>query len=430
MQFGIRPATGPLAAALLLLLQSGCVTLPAVDAEVARAQRMPEPRGAIDLMRAEGEHIAHVPFLPGNSVHLLINGPASYAAMEAAIAAAKTRIDMESYVFGPGIGQKFASLLLAKRARGVEVNLIYDAIGSFQTPSELFDELRRGGVNVLQYHPVSDVGALNDRDHRKLLVVDAAVAIVGGVNISQVYFNKPRPRAGQLTPGEMPWRDTDVRVAGPVAAQFESIFLQNWRMQGGPALPPPPLTPRRRPGTALVQAVEGAPGEHAPLIYRTLLVAIGLARHSVHLTSGFFAPPPDLAALLESTAERGVDVALVVPSHSNSMLAIEAGRADYAALLKAGVRIFERHGAVLHAKTAVIDGHWSMVGSSNLDWRSVIYNSEVDAVIIDRGFAHDMEALFDSDLDQSREIRRNPWSNRSILERVEEWGARLVQFLL
>jgi cardiolipin synthase A/B len=422
---------GAVAALLALVLAlSGCVSLPPVDAEVARAQQLPQPQGAIALIREEGERIAGFPYVGGNSVRLLVNGPASYAAMEQAIRAARRRIDIESYVFDRHVGESFGELLLQKRAAGVEVNLIYDAIGSIETPAALFDRLRRGGVNVLQYHPVSDLGAINDRDHRKLLVVDAAVVVSGGVNISKLYFNGPATAAEGDGPESLPWRDTDVRIEGPVAAEFERLFEQNWRQQGGAPLPPPPATPAQARGTALVQAVEGLPGEHEPLIYRSLLVAIGLARRSVHLTTGFFAPTPDLAALLESTARRGVDVAIVVPSHSESTLTIAAGRSYYAELLAAGVRIYERQGAVLHAKTAVIDGVWSMVGSSNLDWRSVIYNAEIDAAIIDPGFAAEMEALFRSDLARSREIEPASWATRSLGERFDEWMGSLLQFIL
>ena len=408
----------------------GCVSLPAVDGDVARAQQLPQPQGAIELMRQEDTRIAGFPFLPGNSVHLLVDGPASYVAMERAMRAARRRIDIESYLFDGHIGETIADLLLAKRAEGVEVNLIYDAIGSFETPADVFERLRRGGVKVLQYHPVSDVGGLNDRDHRKLLVVDANTVIVGGVNISNLYFNQRSPVDRSSAPESLPWRDTDVRIEGPVAAQFEAIFEQNWRQQGGPPLPPPPATPARHDGTALIEAVEGLPGEHEPLIYRSLLVAIGLARHSVHLTTGFFSPTPDFAALLENTAKRGVDVEVVVPSHSESTLTIAAGRSFYAELLKAGVHIFEREGVVLHAKTAVIDGEWSMVGSSNLDWRSVIYNAEIDAVIIDRPFAGEMEALFRSDIVRSREIEPAGWAKRGLGERFDEWMADALQFLL
>lgn len=422
---------GPVALLLALALWlPGCVSLPAVDGEVVRAQQLPQPQGAIALICQEGERISGFPFLPGNSVHLLVNGPASYAAMEQAIRAARRRIDIESYVFDHGVGETFAALLLAKRADGVEVNLIYDAVGSIETPAAIFERLRRGGVHVLQYHPVSDVAALNDRDHRKLLVVDAAVVVAGGVNISTLYFNRASTARHGDSPDSLPWRDTDVRIEGPVAAQFEAIFEQNWRQQGGPPLPPPPATPARHEGTALVEAVEGLPGEHEPLIYRSLLVAIGLARSSVHLTTGFFAPTPDLAALLESTAQRGVDVEIVVPSHSESALTIEAGRSHYAELLRAGVRIYERQGVVLHAKTAVIDGAWSMVGSSNLDWRSVIYNAEIDAVIVDPAFAAEMEDLFRSDLARSREIEPSTWANRPLDERLGEWMADVLEFLL
>jgi len=164
------------------------------------------------------------------------------------------------------------------------------------------------------------------------------------------------------------------------------------------------------------------------LIY--LLVAIAAARHSVHLTTGFFAPPPDLLEALECAARRGVDVRIILPSTSSSDSSIEAGRSHYTALLRAGVLIYERQGAVLHAKTAVIDGQWSIVGSANLDWRSVVFNDEIDAVILGPSFGQEMEAQFQKDLLASRQITLATWRHRGFGERFHEFSAHLVEFLL
>ena len=431
----IRPGARLLLLAFLLSgTLSGCVSAPTpgADPDLLSAEAGADPARALQLMREQGERTAHKPFLPGNRADLLVNGPASFAALAGAIGAARTRIDMESYEFDPKAGSQFAALLLAARARGVEVNLIYDAWGAFGTPESLFDRLRQGGVRVLEYNPLGPNGRvgidLNKRDHRKLLCVDGKIAITGGVNISKVYENRP----GQPAPtaDDAPWRDTDVRIAGPVVAQFEHYFTETWRSQHGAPLPPPPPAPSTPQGDLLIQAIDGAPGNGHPLIYRTLISAIALSRHSVHLTTGFFAPTPDLARALRKAARRGVDVQIVVPARSTSDAALEAGRADYEDLLEAGVGIHERLHRVLHAKTAVIDGAWSAIGSSNLDWRSVVWNNEIDAIIIDRGFGARMEALFASDVAASRAIDLAAWRNRSLGERLREWSARLVQVLL
>ena len=419
---------------LLALGVSGCVTVPPVDADIVRAMGKADAQGRLGLLREQDERISHRPFTAGNRVELLKNGPATYAAMERAIAAATRRIDMESYGFDSQEGARFADLLLAKRAEGVEVNLIYDAWGSIGTPAALFARLRAGGVHVLEYNPLG-VNArvpvdLNRRDHRKLLVVDAAVAITGGVNISRVYERGPAPPGVAGTADTPPWRDTDIRITGPAVAQFERLFMQTWHAQRGPPIPPPPRSPGWIRGPAQVQAVDGTPDKDQPAIYRTLVVAIALAHRSVHLTTGFFAPTPELRHILEDAARRGVDVRIIVPAHSTSSMAIEAGRAAYGDLLEAGVHILERHGVVLHAKTAVIDGDYAIVGSSNLDWRSVVFNNEIDAVVIDQDFGDQMEALFRDDAAHSREIRLRAWEARPLGERIQEWTARLIEPLL
>lgn len=415
---------------VMSFLVAGCATLPAVDEDIAKASYGADQQGVIRLMGRQDERIAKVPFTAGNSVQLLRNGEATFQAMASAIEAARQRIDVESYIFDDAEGSKIAALLLAKSAQGVTTNLIYDAIGSYDTPTALFDRLRQGGVHVLEYHPLSDPLDINRRDHRKLLIVDAEVAIVGGVNISEVYKNRRTSAIRTDDPEKMPWRDTDVLIRGPSVAQFERSFMKTWIWNKGAPIPPPPATPAARPGDALVLDIDGDPNDNRPLIYRALMVSIALARKSIHLTTGFFVPTPDLTHALERASRRGVDVEIVVPAHSDSGLAIEAGRGSYSDLLEAGVRIYERRGVVLHAKTAVIDGALSIVGSSNLDWRSVIYNTEDDAVIIDPSFAQQMEALFQFDIAHSRQIDPKRWGDRPFYERFLEWRARLIEFLL
>jgi cardiolipin synthase len=292
--------------------------------------------------------------------------------------------------------------------------------------------MRQGGVHVVEFSPFDPAALvtldLDRRDHRKLLVVDAAVAITGGVNISEVYENRRRqPQTDD--PDRQPWRDTDVRLQGPAVAEFERLFVTAWREQKGPPLPDVVTLPTRF-GELQVQAVDGAPIDHRPLIYRTLLVAITLARSSIHLTTGFFVPTPDLEDALESAARRGVEVELILPGQSDSAMARAAGRARYADLMEAGVRIFERQDAVLHAKTAVIDGVWSTVGSSNLDWRSVVENAEINAVVLGSVFGGQMEEMFVQDRVRSNAIDPAQWAERPFGERLHEWTAQVLDVLL
>ena len=422
----------PALAAVALLCACVSAPTPGVSPDLLTARGSAEPGRSIDLIRQQGERFAGVPFVGGNRVDLLVDGPATFSALADAIRGARRRIDMESYEFDDHAGGQFADLLLAARARGVEVNLVYDAWGAVETSKDLFDRLRAGGVRVLEFnplHPNERVPVeLNKRDHRKLLLVDGRLAITGGVNISRVYLNAPRPRGAE--PEEQAWRDTDVRVEGPVVAQFARYFMQTWRQQNGPPIADPPPTPTTPVGNVTMQAIDGAPDSGQPLIYRTLLAAIALAQKSIHLTTGFFVPTPDLARALIDAARRGVDVQIVVPGQSDSSAAVAAGRAGYGDLLRAGVRIHERQGRVLHAKTAVVDGAWSAVGSSNLDWRSTVWNNEIDAIILGPEFGARMEALFRQDVATSHTIDLAAWRSRGLGQRFEELQAKLVETLL
>jgi cardiolipin synthase len=421
---------------LLLPLLMSCATLPHYDPGAACHIPTRNEAMAVQLMKAENEAVAGTPFLGGNHVVLLENGPETYAAMQQAITAAHTRIDMESYEFDGDAAKQFAASLLAAQARGVQVNLIYDAWGSKNQPQALFDQLTKGGVHVVEYSPFDITKLktldLNKRDHRKLLVIDNRVVFTGGVNIAQFYENSPGIRVDNMpaNANTLPWRDTDVEITGPVVGTFETLFLQTWTAQGGKPLPPPPAPPVFPRGDTVVQAIDGAPGDGHPAIYDSLLTAIATAHKTVHLTTGFFAPPPELQEALECAAERGVDVKIIVPGASTSDSTITAGRSHYTELLAAGVKIYERQGVVLHAKTAVIDGIWSVVGSSNLDWRSVVYNNEIDAVIIGHGFAGKMEVMFAQDIAASHQVTPQAWAHRGLFERLNEARARMVESLL
>ncbi len=449
----LRPAAprraAPALACLLVLAVAACATQPppGVSPDLLAARASADPAHALDLLRQQGERFAHVPFLPGNQTKLLINGPTAFAALAEAIRGARTRIDMETYEFDKQAGGQFATLLAEARQRGVEVNLIYDAWGSSDTPSEIFTQLRQAGVRVLEYNPLAPNSRvpidLNARDHRKLLCVDGALAITGGVNISRVYENAPTPAARQAAarpdaapkattddPNDEAWRDTDVRIVGPVTAQFETYFMQTWRAQHGPPLAPPPAAPAPAPGGVLVQAIDGAPDNGKPLIYRTLLAAMALSQHSVHLTTGFFVPTPDMVRGLQEAARRGVDVDVIVPGRSTSSMALAGGRASYQDLLDAGVKIHEFQGRVLHAKTAVIDGAWTAIGSSNLDWRSTVWNNEIDAIILSPAFGGEMEQVFVADIAVSKTIEPAQWARRGLAERLAELRARIMAKLL
>lgn len=382
---------------------------------------------------------ANSPLVLGNKLTLLQDGPATYKAMFAAMREARDHIHLETYIFADDeIGQQFAALLLEKQAAGVPVSLIYDSVGSLNTPRAFFDRLRSGGVQVLEFNPVNPLASrhkawrLNNRDHRKQLVVDGRIAFVGGINISAAYSSGSSIRlTGPKTTSEAGWRDTHLQIEGPVVAEFQKLFLDTWHKQKGPPMADSQPFPRLEPqGNSIVRAIGSAAGDPSSLIYLTLLSAIQHAELNSYFTIAYFVPDPQLMQALTDAAQRGVDVKLILPSHTDSWAVFHAGRSHYTRLLRAGVRIYERQGAVMHAKTASIDGVWSTVGSTNLDWRSFLHNDEINASVLGRDFSAQLDAMFARDLAESKAIELQQWQNRSILLRLQEWTARLAEYWL
>lgn len=462
----MRTRVGKLLVALatVLAVAAGCAALPDTDALIDRhagqAPRFDNAKGPLstqknavvvaDLKRKSGDidildkqialeqTIVGSPLVMGNKVVLLQNGAATYAAMFAAIRAARDHINLETYIIEDDeIGQEFAELLLAQQRRGVQVNLIYDSFGGLTTPKAFFDRLREGGVNVLEFNPVNPLAArlpwlINHRDHRKLLVVDGEIAFLGGINISSVYSSgSSGPQDSDDDPKKVAWRDTDLQIEGPVVAELQKLFIETWSKQHGEPLADRRYFPELKTvGKDIVRAIGSTPDQPYSLIYLTLVSAIGNAESQINLTNAYFVPDAQLLKALIDAASRGVEVKLILPGHTDSQLVFQAGRSHYSRLLKAGVRIYERRGALLHAKTALIDGVWSCVGSTNLDWRSFRDNDEVNAVVLGRDFAGQMTAMIARDLEASEAITLEKWEQRSLLLRIKEWGARLLQRLL
>jgi len=371
------------------------------------------------------ERVSGKPLIPGNKVTLLTDGPETFAAMRKAIEEAKDHINLEIFIFRDDkIGRPFADLLLRKRAEGVEVNVIYDSYGAKYTPRGFFTRMREGGIRMIEFNPVNPIDlvgkeTVNNRDHRKILVVDGKVAFTGGINIQEDHLNSKIPF----------WRDTHIQIEGPAVAWFQRLFLETWKNQNGPEFGArdyfPPLETE---GGLLVQVIEGAPGQKVPEIYAAYLSAILNAEKSVYITHAYLVPSREMLNALALAAEKGVDVRIIVPSFSDFWLPFYAGRYNYTFLLKAGVKLYEIQGSLLHSKTAVIDGVWSTIGSSNLDVRSFMHDLEVNAVAVDRGFARRMEAVFEQDLRSSREILLDKWETRPRSDRMKEWFAHLFNY--
>lgn len=388
---------------------------------------------------AREESIVSNPLTTGNKVLLLQDGPATYTAMLAAIHAARDHINMETFILEDDvIGELFAQALLDKQRDGVQVNLIHDSVGTLHTPASFFRRLFAGGIQTMEFNPVNPMQArkgweLDHRDHRKLLVVDGRIAFLGGINISGVYSGGSFSKGSREKPaaGGPAWRDTDLQLEGPVVAELQKLFLATWTAQGGEPLAPRNYFPKTVvAGREVVRAIGSSPDESVSQMYVTLLSAIASARTSVHLTNAYFVPDPQLLTALEAAARRGVDVTLILPSQSDSSLALEAGHSHYEDLLEAGVKIFERRGVILHCKTALIDGVWATVGSTNLDWRSFLHNQELNAVVLGQDFGRQVQAMFDKDLAASEAITIDQWAHRSLEERVKERLARVWEYWL
>ena len=408
-----------------------------------------ETRGAkatlLDRHLAFEEAVAGNPLTAGNKVALLIDGPATYRAMFEAIAAARDHIHMETYILDDDeIGQRFAQVLIGKQREGVQVAVQYDSVGAIGTPKAYFKRLADAGIKVLEYNPVNPLAAkagwdVNQRNHRKQLIVDGRVAILGGINISSVYsggsLSKGAPRRTGAGAGAdadaLPWRDTDLRIEGPVVADLQKLFLATWQEQKGEALAQRNWFPAvRRTGNEVVRAIGSNPDEAYSQIYATLISAIQSAQNEIWLTNAYFVPDPQLLTSLKDAAARGVDVRLLLPGKSDSWLVLHAGRRLYGELLQAGVKIYERHDALLHSKTAVIDGVWSTVGSTNLDWRSFLHNLELNAVVLGPDFGREMRAMFERDLQASSPVTLAQWERRPIDARMKEMLGALWQYWL
>lgn len=397
------------------------------------------------------------PLHSGNQVKLLIDGPATYDAMFSTMAQARDHINLEVYIFqDDSIGRKLAELLVRKQREGVQVSILYDAVGSIATPKSFFDDLRAAGIKVQEFNPVDplqgDLLDLNNRDHRKIVIVDGRIAYTGGINISSVYAHgsawmhrrrftetdasrtteKQQSGAAAATENTQEgWRDTQIEVRGPAVAEFQQLFIDNWQGQGGAALASSNFFPAlAASGDKFVRVIGSSARDENNWIYVDLLAAIQRAHSSVHLTMAYFSPDRATIDALCAAVARGVDVTLVLPGFSDLWLIHEAGRSHYTPLLRAGVRIYERHDALLHAKTAVIDGVWSTVGSANMDMRSFLHNDEVNVVVLGDEFGAQMEKMFADDVAQAQRVTLEDWRERSLWLRVKQSFARIWTYWL
>ncbi len=358
-----------------------------------------------------------VPFVPGNEVVILRDGGDFFRAMEDAIASAQRYVLMETYILrADTTGWRIARALAARAGAGVEVALSYDAFGSIGLDPQLLTFLAVQGVHVACYSPLSLSTSFvkwNQRNHRKTLVVDGRVALVGGLNIADDY--------AAVEDGGRGWRDTGCSVAGPAVAQLEAMFRTTWRQLKGNQLVSAPLSGAPREGGAPARFVGNFARRGRADIRRETIIALSRARRSVRLTYAYFAPDGRFLRTLVAASKRGVQVELIVAGNTDVVPVLLVARGLYGYLMKAGVKIYEWHERVLHAKTAVIDGEWVSIGSSNLNRRSFSLDLEANVTVVSPEVGARMDQMFDADRQRSRRIEPEVWRQRPVWARLLEW---------
>jgi cardiolipin synthase len=379
------------------------------------------------------------PLYSGNRVTALRDGPETFAATADAIRRAQHYIYLEYYILEAVSldGQPLSDLLIERHQQGVQIDILYDSVGSMSTPREFFDRLSAAGIHVRPFNPfdpLSPYSSLNSRDHRKILIVDSEVAIIGGVNLSTAYqssggssldHDDPPPPPAHDAYRE-PWHDTDLEIEGPAVRELKRLFEQHWNSQGGSADELVPATQAlESKGDQVIRIIGSVHGPLAPRYYETVLAGIRSASNHVWVTAAYFVPTHDERQALELAARRGVDVRLLLPSHSDSAAALAVQQSYYGSLLAAGVKIFERDDGILHSKTIVVDGVWSLVGSSNFDHRSVLFNDEVDAVVIGPKTGERLEQYFTDGEQHSHQVDAKTWTERPLTHKVRERFWRL-----
>lgn len=360
----------------------------------------------------------------GNRVDILKNGDEIFPSMLAAIRSAKKTINLEFYIYWDGeIGRTFAEALAERARAGVAVKVILDAVGSAQMSRSLIDFMARNGIDLEWYHPLRwyTLSRVNHRTHRKLLIVDGCVGFSGGVGIADEWLGNADSKNH--------WRDTVARVEGPVVTQMQFAFMDNWVKSRGELLTGLDyFPPAQRAGTHLMQVIKSSPSEGISTVKLMYIVSIVSAVKSIYISNAYFVPDIDTTRALEGAVRRGVDVRVIVPGElADVPIVRQASRWHYELLLNRGIRIFEYRPTMMHAKTMVVDGIWSTLGSSNFDDRSFRLNDEVNVNIYDEGIAQQMEAMFFDDLKSSDEITQRKWLKRPRWSRIKEAVADVLK---
>jgi cardiolipin synthase len=372
------------------------------------------------------------PVTSGNRYAVLLNGDEIFPSMLAGIQSAKETITFETFIYWSGeIGARFAAALSEKARSGVAVHILLDWVGCKKMDHRYLDELRQAGADVVQYHKPhwTGLGRMNNRTHRKLLIIDGRVGFTGGVGIAEEWTGNAQD--------EKHWRDTHFRVEGPVVGHMQAVFMDNWIKATGNVLHGPKYFPEIRPlpeGDAcngVAHMFSSSPTHGADDMELMYLMAITAATHSIHLASAYFVPDGLAINALVEAARRGVRVRIVTPGKRIDTHTVrEASRACWGDLLAAGIEIHEYQPTMFHCKLLVVDDYLVSVGSTNFDSRSFKLNDEANLNIYDREFARQQSAIFDADIEKSHLVTYEEWLHRPRLERLIEKAVPLLDWQL
>lgn len=363
------------------------------------------------------EAYASAPITARNAVDVLLNGEEIFPALIDAVRSARTSITYAQYYFEDGPVARDLVEALAERCRaGVGANILLDAFGSLDMPGEYVQRMKASGCHVETFRPLSPLrwNRSNQRNHRRVLVVDGRVGFTGGSGVSRKWMGNGRV--------ENHWRDTDVRVRGPIVEYLQGAFAENWLeatgiVLGGDAYFPRPIPPA---GEAYAQVVRSSPAGGSFAMYTTFLLAISSARRTIFITNPYFVPDDTMEDALTAAVRRGVRVVVLVPGVIDHNLVRQASRGKFGKMLKAGVEIHEYRAALLHSKTMIVDGVWSTIGSTNLDNRSFALNDELNLVIYDAATSRRLEKVFADDLAYSSKVDYRSWRRRGMADRFLE----------
>ncbi len=361
--------------------------------------------------------------VPGNRVDELINGDRIFPRMLNAIRSARRSITLETYIYFSGdTGGTFSDALSNQAANGVQVLVLLDWVGG-ELDDELLEKMRASGVKIQRYNAPRwyNLGRFNNRTHRKLMIVDGELGFIGGVGLADKW-------SGNAQDSDH-WRDTHFVVQGPVVAQMQSAFMDNWLQTTGEALQSVDYFPAlEEAGSLKAQVFNASPAGGAKNMQLLYMMSIAAAAHSINLSVAYFLPDEVAIQAFVSAARRGVRIRIIVPGpHMDMVLVRHASRATWRPLLEAGVEIYEYQPTMFHCKVLVVDALWSSVGSSNFDSRSFSVNDEANMNVYDANFARRQELVFEHDLQQSLRVTLVDWRDRSHWTKILDWSATLLR---